>query len=60
MPPTIMNSMFLPDCTEEEISKIISKLQNGKSSDIPISVKKCSQVLTLILAGGGGGGGGAK
>ena len=43
--------MFLPDCTEEEISKIISELQNGKSSDIPISViKKCSPVLTPILA----------
>ena len=44
--------MFLPDCTEEEISKIISELQNGKSSDIPISViKKCSRaVLTPILA----------
>ena len=51
MPPTIMNSMFLPACTEEEISKIISELQNGKSSDIPISViKKCSPVLSPILA----------
>ena len=51
MPPTIINSMFLPDFTEEEISKIISELQNGKSSDIPISViKKCSPVLSLILA----------
>ena len=51
MPPTIMNSMFLPDCTEEEILKIISELQNGKSSDIPISViKKCSPVLSPILA----------
>ena len=51
MPPTIMNSMFLPACTEEEISKIISELQNGKSSDIPISViNKCSPVLSPILA----------
>ena len=51
MPPTIINSMFLPDCTEEEILKIISELQNGKSSDIPISViKKCSPVLSPILA----------
>ena len=33
MPPTIMNSIFLPECTEEEILKIISELQNGKSSD---------------------------
>ena len=46
-----MNSMFLPDCTEEEISKIISELQNEKSRDIPISVnKKCSPVLSPILA----------
>ena len=51
MPPTIMNSMFLPDCTEKEISKIISELQNRKSSNIPISViKKCSTVLSKILA----------
>ena len=51
MPPTIMNSIFLPDCTEEEILKIISELQKGKSSDIPISViKKCSPVLSPILA----------
>ena len=59
MPPTIMNSIFLPACTEEEISKMISELQNGKSSDktgehfliTDISViKKCSPVLSPILA----------
>ena len=50
MPPTIMHSMFLPDCTEEEISKIISELQNGKSSDITISViKKYSPEWSTIL-----------
>ena len=50
MPPTIMNSMFLPDCTKEEISKIISELQNGKSSDITISViKKYSPEWSTIL-----------
>ena len=43
--------MFLPDCTKKENSKIISELQNRKSSDIPISViKKCSPVLSPILA----------
>ena len=48
---SIMNSMFLPDCTEEEISKIMNELQNVKSSDIPILViKKCSPVLSPILA----------
>ena len=51
LPPPIMNSMFLDDCTAEEISKIISELKNGKSSDIPISViKKCSSIISPILA----------
>ena len=46
-----MNSMFLNDCTEHEISNIIKELTIGKASDIPISViKKCSTVLSPVLA----------
>ena len=51
MPPTMISSIFLSECSKEEVSKIIGELQNGKSSDIPISViKKCSPILSPILA----------
>ena len=44
------NSIFLDECTEEEISKIISELQNGKASDFPIRViKKLSHILSPAL-----------
>ena len=43
--------MFLFDCTEQEISKIISELQNGKASDFPITViKKTAHIISPILA----------
>ena len=45
-----MSSLFLHDCTADEISKIISSLENGKSSDIPIRViKKSSHLISPIL-----------
>ena len=51
MPAREMHSMLLSDCTEEEISKIIAELQNGKSSDIPVKViKKTSIILCPILS----------
>ena len=50
LPTSQMQSMFLEECTEYEISDIINNLQNGKSSDIPIGViKKTSKVLSPIL-----------
>ena len=50
MPPSIVNTIFLPDCTEYEVSKIISELKNGKSSDFPIRViKKLSPILSPVL-----------
>ena len=46
-----MHSIFLYNCTESEISEIIKELQNGKSSDIPISIiKKTSSIISPILA----------
>ena len=43
-------SIFMSECTEEEISKIISELQNGKASDFPIHViKKLSHILSPVL-----------
>ena len=47
--PTI-NSIYMHDCTIDEIQKIISELENGKSSDIPIGViKKSSAVISIVL-----------
>ena len=40
MPTSNLGIMFMSECTQYEVSKIISELKNGKSSDIPISVIK--------------------
>ena len=45
-----MSSIYLHDCNSEEIRKIISELQNGKSSDIPIKlIKQSAHVICPIL-----------
>ena len=50
MPKQNAKSIFMYECTEEEISKIISELQNGKASDFPIHViKKLSHILSPVL-----------
>ena len=39
------------DCTPDEVSKIISELKNGKSSDIPIHVvKQSSHIISPLLS----------
>ena len=49
--PSNSNSIFLNDCTHLEIMKIVSELDNGKSSDIPIRViKKTAHITSHILA----------
>ena len=49
--PTNQNSMFLEDCTSEEIQLIISEFDNNKASDIPVHViKKSGHVTSPILA----------
>ena len=51
MPRRNLNSMFLYECTGEEIANIISELANGKASDIPIHViKKASPIISPMLA----------
>ena len=51
MPSSNLGSMFMSECTQYEVSKIISELKNGKSSDLPISViKKTSDIISPILA----------
>ena len=50
MPNPRMRSIFLSDCTAEEISNIISDLESGKASDIPIKViKKSAPIICPIL-----------
>ena len=40
------NSFFMYPCSQDEVSDIIRGLENGKASDIPISlIKKCSTTL---------------
>ena len=51
LPPGNMQSIFMEDCSGAEVENIISEMQNGKSSDIPISViKKTSKIISPILS----------
>ena len=51
MPKTNPKSIYLAECTEQEVSEIISGLQNGKASDFPIRViKNLSKILSPVLA----------
>ena len=44
------SSIYLSDCTADEIHTIISELDNGKASDIPIKlIKRSSHVIGPIL-----------
>lgn len=44
-------SIMLEDCTPNEIMEIIKGFENGKASDIPVSViKRSSHVITPILS----------
>ena len=45
------SSMYLSNCTTEEIEQIIKDLENGKASDIPIKlIKRSSDVISPFLA----------
>ena len=51
LPSGNLQSMFMEDCTGFEVNKIVSEMQNGKSSDVPISViKKTYNIISPILA----------
>ena len=43
MNKSCISSIYLNDCTDAEINDIITNLESGKSSDIPIKVIKASQ-----------------
>ena len=49
--PTNKSSIFLEDCTQDELLEIISQLDNNKASDIPIRViKKSAHVICPVLS----------
>lgn len=49
--PKNKNSIMLEDCSPDEILKVINEFENGKASDIPISViKKSSHVIAPVLS----------
>ena len=51
LPKSQMHSMFLSDCTAEEVNTTIAELQTGKSSDIPIGIiKKTAKIISPILS----------
>ena len=46
-----LSSIYLQDCTAEEIHSIISGLENSKASDIPVKIiKKSSHIISPLLA----------
>ena len=48
--PANLNSIYLSDCTTEEIQKIINEFEDGKSSDIPVRViKKSAPIISPLL-----------
>ena len=50
MHKSVESSMFLSECTNDEILALIHDLEIGKASDIPVKlVKRCSIVITPIL-----------
>ena len=50
LPPTNPVSIYLHDCSPDEIRDIIMELQNGKSSDVPIHViKMASPVIRSVI-----------
>ena len=47
----MINSIYLSPCDEKEIIEIIQDLENGKASDISISLlKKCREMLSPYLS----------
>ena len=51
LPRPSYSSIYLHECTPDEVSKIISELKNGKSSDIPIHiVKQSSGIISPLLS----------
>ena len=51
MPKSNPNTIFLSDSSSAEVENVISELQNGKASDIPITViKKTAKMISPVLS----------
>jgi hypothetical protein len=51
LPTSCTSSIYLYDCEPEELAKIISEFETGKSSDIPIRlIKKSSLIICPLLS----------
>ena len=51
MPPENKNSIYLEDCTSDELLELISELDNNKASDIPIRIiKKSAHVIAPVMS----------
>jgi hypothetical protein len=51
LPNSCQSSIYLTDCTSDEVVEIINKLENGKASDIPAHVlKKSSHTISEHLS----------
>ena len=51
LPRSCTSSIYLHDCSPDEIAKVIVELQNGKASDIPIHlIKKSSVIICPLLS----------
>ncbi|KAL5258808.1 hypothetical protein ACHWQZ_G009312 [Mnemiopsis leidyi] len=51
LPRSSSSSIYLHDCDPDEVSKVITELKNGKSSDIPIHiVKQSSNIISPLLS----------
>ena len=47
----VCNSLFLFECSSEEVSQIIKEFENGKASDLPLIVlKKCANIISGHLS----------
>ena len=48
----VCNSIFLYECSSEEIMQIMKEFENGKASDLPIvALKKCANLISGHLSG---------
>ena len=51
LPKSNASSIYMHDCTTDEVIKIVSELKNGKSSDIPIHlIKASSRIISPLLS----------
>ena len=51
MGPSVSSSIFLNDCSTDEVKDIIKDMSNNKASDIPIkALKHCTDIISPLLS----------